>query len=231
MYYLGALDEYARLTIPLGIRMAELPLDPMLSKVLLVASEQHCLDEMLTIAAMVSASHVFQGELDPSQSRFAVEEGDHLTYLNVYAAYEKHAHQPSWFAKNGLHYKNLVQAATVRRQLLRYLRKFQLLANDHEQRGKRSKLSREDKSRQLRRCLTSGYFANAALGKGDGSYRSIRDPTTTLYIHPNSVLFTRAPPSVLYHDVVSTSKHFMQHVTAIDIEWLHEAAPHFYERK
>ena len=211
--------------------MAELPLDPMVAKVLLEAKEQDCLEEMLTIAAMGSVSTVFHGALDPSQSRFAVEEGDHLTFLNIFAMYQSHAQQPSWFNKNGLHHKNLVQAATVRRQLTRYMHKFQQFSQKMEQskQNPKKKIDRALKSKQIRHCLTSGYFANAAIGRGDGSYQSVRHPATVLYIHPNSVLFTRAPPCVIYHDIVSTTKHFMQHVTAIDLEWLHEVAPHYYE--
>jgi ATP-dependent RNA helicase DDX35 len=33
LYSLQALDDYARLSIPLGMQMAECPLDPMLSKI------------------------------------------------------------------------------------------------------------------------------------------------------------------------------------------------------
>lgn len=197
-----------------------------MAKILLEAKTRDCLAELLTIAALVSVPTVFHGNLDPSQSRFAVEEGDHMTFLNVFAAYQAHAHQPSWFSKAGLHHKNLVQAAAVRRQLTRYLRKFDI---DVAENATDKRLDRRAKSRQIRQCLTSGYFANAAIGRGDGSYQSLRDAKTTLYIHPNSVLFTRAPPCVIYHDIVSTSKHFMQHVTAIDIDWLHTVAPHYYE--
>ncbi|OBT56145.1 ATP-dependent RNA helicase DDX35 [Pseudogymnoascus sp. 24MN13] len=51
---LGALDTYAKLTRPLGVRMAELAIEPMLSKALLSASSFNVLSEMLTIAAMTS---------------------------------------------------------------------------------------------------------------------------------------------------------------------------------
>jgi ATP-dependent RNA helicase DDX35 len=54
LYSLGAVDDYAKLTKPLGMRMAELAVDPMMGKVLLAAQSFGCLSEILTIAAMVS---------------------------------------------------------------------------------------------------------------------------------------------------------------------------------
>ena len=37
LYALGALDDHAKLTQPLGVRMAEFPLDPMFAKMLLMS--------------------------------------------------------------------------------------------------------------------------------------------------------------------------------------------------
>ena len=51
--YLGALDDEGELT-ELGNEMAELPLDPQLSKALLSSKEYGCVPEMLTITAMLS---------------------------------------------------------------------------------------------------------------------------------------------------------------------------------
>ena len=54
LYSLKALDDFGRLTIPLGMRLAEFPLDPFLGKILLDSEGFGCSHEMLTIAAMVS---------------------------------------------------------------------------------------------------------------------------------------------------------------------------------
>ena len=56
LYSLGALDDYAKLTKPLGTRMAELALEPMLATCLLNSSLPAfaCQSEMLSIAAMTS---------------------------------------------------------------------------------------------------------------------------------------------------------------------------------
>lgn len=51
--YLAALDNDGNLS-EFGIIMSEFPLDPQLSKSILAACEFDCVDEMLTIAAMVT---------------------------------------------------------------------------------------------------------------------------------------------------------------------------------
>uniref|UniRef100_A0A7M4ES25 Putative pre-mRNA-splicing factor ATP-dependent RNA helicase DHX32 n=1 Tax=Crocodylus porosus TaxID=8502 RepID=A0A7M4ES25_CROPO len=51
--YLAALDNYGNLS-EIGIIMSEFPLDPQLSKSILASYEFNCVDEMLTIAAMVT---------------------------------------------------------------------------------------------------------------------------------------------------------------------------------
>ena len=51
--YLAALDNDGNLTL-LGLSMAEFPLDPQMSKMLIVSQELNCSNEILTIVAMLS---------------------------------------------------------------------------------------------------------------------------------------------------------------------------------
>lgn len=53
--YLAALDNNGNLS-EFGIIMSEFPLDPQLSKSILASCEFECVDEMLTIAAMVTGT-------------------------------------------------------------------------------------------------------------------------------------------------------------------------------
>lgn len=53
--YLAALDNDGNLS-EFGIIMSEFPLEPQLSKSLLASCEFECVDEMLTIAAMVTGT-------------------------------------------------------------------------------------------------------------------------------------------------------------------------------
>ena len=51
--YLNALDDDGEMT-DLGAIMAEFPLDPQLSKMLIASCEHNCSNEILSIAAMLS---------------------------------------------------------------------------------------------------------------------------------------------------------------------------------
>ncbi|RPB05101.1 P-loop containing nucleoside triphosphate hydrolase protein [Choiromyces venosus 120613-1] len=71
LFSLGALDDYARLTKPLGLRMAEMPVDPMTAKILLNSVTFQCTDQILSIAAMTSVQNVFithEGSKKPAES-------------------------------------------------------------------------------------------------------------------------------------------------------------------
>jgi len=83
----------------------------------------------------------------------------------------------------------------------------------------------------VRRCLTVGFFANAARFQATGVYRSVRDGVE-LAVHPSSVLYTETPaPCVLFGGVVQamSKRLLMRDVTAVEPSWLYELAPQYYE--
>ena len=191
LYSLGALDDYAKLTRPLGTRMAELSVEPMMAKVLLGAPKFGCLGEVLSIVAMATlqgtawVSNVEKKIVESTRRKFAAEEGDHLTLLNVYQAFvTKGRKDPKWCKTNCLNFKALSKAVSVRAQLKRYLERLGI--------GVEESLSRDSdagsKSEQIRRCLTTGFFANAARMQPDGSFKTISG-STTLHAHPSSLMF------------------------------------------
>ncbi|KAK9767329.1 hypothetical protein K7432_002950 [Basidiobolus ranarum] len=222
LYSLKAVDDYGRLTIPLGMQLAEIPLDPMMGKILLDSSQFGCGEDMLTIAAMTSVQNIFVGgyEADAERLKFGVEEGDHITLLNVYNAFLKHQKSAKWCHRYHLNYRALTRASSIRHQLLKYLLRFNITPK-----------SCEGDTIKIRKCLVSGYFSQAAKVQPDGlSYRTIRDDVE-LHIHPSSVLFRRSPKVVIFHEVVETTKAYMRDITVVEPAWLTELAPHFYEVK
>ena len=59
LFLLGALTDDCKLSIPIGHQMARLPLDPIYSKALILASQFNCLEEMLITVAMLSVESIF----------------------------------------------------------------------------------------------------------------------------------------------------------------------------
>lgn len=76
--------------------MSELPLSPMFAKALISSAEFECSLEVAAIIAMMQIHDVFiiptgqrRHKAEVSRRSFSVEEGDHLTLLNVFANFLK----------------------------------------------------------------------------------------------------------------------------------------------
>ncbi|KAI7483869.1 ATP dependent RNA helicase [Hortaea werneckii] len=239
LYSLGALDDYAKLTSPLGTRMAELALEPMLAKCLLSSPSFGCQGEMLTIAAMVSLqgnvwfTHDEKKREESARRKFAVEEGDHLTLLNVYQAFVTSGKKDAkWCQQHFLNFKSMIRAVSIRNQLRRYLERFGIDVTESLGSGQGVlRAGGQPPEERIRRCLTSGYFAHAARMQADGSFRTI-DGGTTLHAHPSSLMFNRKADWVIFTEIMETGeKTYIRDVTKIEKGWLTEYAPEYYRVK
>jgi pre-mRNA-splicing factor ATP-dependent RNA helicase DHX15/PRP43 len=93
--YLGAIDDDGNLT-DFGAIIAEFPLDPQLSAMLVASPKYRCSNEIVSIAALLSVPQIFmrpkeaQRQADEAKAAFQHADGDHLTLLNAYAAPTSH---------------------------------------------------------------------------------------------------------------------------------------------
>ena len=108
----------------LGRRMAEFPLEPNLSKMLIMSVHLQCSDEILTIVSMLSVQNVFyrpkekQELADQKKAKFNQAEGDHLTLLAVYNSWKNNKFSSNWCYENFVQMRTLKRAQDVRKQLL-----------------------------------------------------------------------------------------------------------------
>ncbi|EEF29704.1 probable pre-mRNA-splicing factor ATP-dependent RNA helicase DEAH5 [Ricinus communis] len=222
LYGLGALD-YEGLLTKTGRLMAEFPLEPPLSKMLLASIDLGCSDEILTIIAMIQTGNIFyrpkkkQAQADQRRANFLHSEGDHLTLLAVYADWKEKGFSAPWCSENFLQYRSLKRAQDVRKQLLTIMDKYKL---DVVSAGK--------DSTKIRKAIAAGFFFHAARRDPQGGYRTLVSDQT-VYIHPSSALFQIQPVWVIYHEVVMTRKEYMHEITAIQPTWLVELAPRLFK--
>ncbi|PWA73424.1 DNA/RNA helicase, ATP-dependent, DEAH-box type, conserved site-containing protein [Artemisia annua] len=222
LYTLGALDEEGLLT-KLGRKMAEFPLDPPLSKMLLASVDLGCSDEILTIIAMITTGNIFyrprekQAQADQKKAKFFQPEGDHLTLLAVYEAWKAKNFSGPWCFENFVQSRSLRRAQDVRKQLLSIMDKYKL---DIVSAGKNFT--------KIRKAITAGFFFHAARKDPQEGYRTIVE-NQPVYVHPSSALFQRQPDWVIYHELVMTTKEYMREVTVVDPKWLVELAPRFFK--
>ncbi|XP_042486081.1 probable pre-mRNA-splicing factor ATP-dependent RNA helicase DEAH5 [Macadamia integrifolia] len=222
LYSLGALDEEGLLT-KLGRKMAEFPLDPPLSKMLLASVDLGCSDEILTIIAMIQTGNIFyrprekQAQADQKRAKFFQPEGDHLTLLAVYEAWKAKNFSGPWCFENFVQSRSLRRAQDVRKQLLTIMDRYKL---DVVSAGKNFT--------RIRKAITAGFFFHAARKDPQEGYRTLVE-NQPVYIHPSSALFQRQPDWVIYHELVMTTKEYMREITVIDPKWLVELAPRFFK--
>ncbi|KAH9596472.1 ATP-dependent RNA helicase dhx8, variant 2 [Schistosoma haematobium] len=204
-------------------KMAEFPLEPMLSKMLIMSVHLQCSEEVLTVVSMLSVQNVFyrpkeKTELaDQRKAKFHQPEGDHLTLLAVYNAWKNNKFSAPWCYDNFLQARTLKRAQDVRKQLLGIMDRHKL---DVVSCGKKTALAQK--------AILSGFFRNAAKKDPQEGYRTLVDQQV-VYIHPSSALFNRQPDWVVYHELVMTTKEYMREVTTIDPRWLVEFAPNFFK--
>ncbi|KAM8734097.1 pre-mRNA-splicing factor ATP-dependent RNA helicase DHX16 [Acanthopagrus schlegelii] len=224
LYALGALNHLGELT-KLGRRMAELPVDPMLSKMILASEQYKCSNEVLTIAAMLSVNNsIFYRpkdkvvHADNARMNFVVPGGDHLVLLNVYTQWVESGYSTQWCYENFIQFRSMRRARDVRDQLEGLMDRIEVEV-----------VSSNGDNLPIRKAVTAGYFYHTArLSKG--GYKTVKHQQT-VYVHPNSCLFEEQPRWLIYHELVFTTKEFMRQVIEIESGWLLEVAPHYYKSK
>jgi len=223
LWTLGSLDDEGMLT-HMGRKMAEFPMEPNLSKMLLTSVDLRCSEEIMTIVAMLSVQNVFyrpkdkQALSDQKKSKFHQPEGDQCTLLEVYKTWAHNRFSNPWCYENFIQARALRRSQDVRKQLItlmdRY--KFEILScgNDYN---------------RIRKCIAAGYFGNASRRDPQEGYRTLADHNQ-VYIHPASALYQRNPEWLVYHELVLTSKEYLRECTTIEPHWLPELAPNLFQR-
>ncbi|KAI9079448.1 hypothetical protein K1719_038530 [Acacia pycnantha] len=226
LFALSALNKLGELT-KVGRRMAEFPLDPMLSKMIVASDKYKCSEEIISIAAMLSIGNsVFyrpkdkKVHADNARMNFHTGNvGDHIALLKVYNSWKETNYSTQWCHENYIQVRSMKQARDIRDQLAGLLERVEI-----------EMTTNEGDLDALKKSITSGFFPHSARLQKNGSYRTIKHPQT-VHIHPSSGLSQVLPRWVVYHELVLTTKEYMRQVTELKPEWLVEIAPHYYQLK
>ncbi|KAK8118723.1 pre-mrna-splicing factor atp-dependent rna helicase prp22 protein [Apiospora kogelbergensis] len=222
LYALGCLDNEGLLTRQ-GRRMADLPMEPSLAKVLVASVDLGCTDEVLSIIAMLSIPTIFyrpkekQQVADQKKAKFHDPSGDHLTLLNVYNSWKRNGMQNTWCYENFIQARSMLRAQKVRDQIVKIMEshKHRIVSCDRD-------------TAKVRRALCAGFFRNSARKDPQEGYKTLIEGTP-VYLHPSSALFGKQAEWVIYHTLVLTTKEYMQTTTTIESRWLVDAAPTFFK--
>ncbi|KAK4158589.1 hypothetical protein C8A00DRAFT_10780 [Chaetomidium leptoderma] len=222
LYALGALDDEGLLTRQ-GRKMADFPMEPTLSKVLIASVDKGCSDEMVTIVSMLNLLQIFyrpkekQGQADQKKAKFHDPSGDHLTLLNVYNSWKNNGFASAWCFENFIQARSMRRAKDVRDQIVKIM-----------ERHRHPIISCGRETDRIRQSLCSGFFRNTARKDPQEGYKTLTEGTP-VYLHPSSALFGKQAEWVVYHTLVLTTREYMHFTTTIEPKWLVDAAPTFFK--
>merc|ERR1719253_329491 len=164
LWMLGALDNLGDIT-PTGKKMVSFPLDPPLSKMLLISEELGCASEVMAVVSVLSVPSIFfrpkdrVEEADAAREKFFCPESDHLTLLNVYQQWVSNGYNAKWCTEHFVHQKSMKKVREVRGQMEEIMSQQKLQPN-----------SCGTDWDVVRKAICAGYFHQAGKLRGIGEY-------------------------------------------------------------
>ncbi|QKI89366.1 ATP-dependent RNA helicase HrpA [Thiomicrorhabdus xiamenensis] len=241
LFELGALDEKRRLTDE-GRKIAKLPIDPSVAKMVMEAEKNGVLAEVIIIASALSIQDprdINEANMQAARQahkRWEDERSDFLFFLNLWRFYEhqrRHLSQSKLrklCKTNFLSYLRMKEWHELGMQLEQSLKRIGLKIGElhlYEEVKKGNEVIErlsDLHSIAIHRSLMAGLLGNISTRDEDKSYLGARN--TKLFIHPSSVLFKRRPKWMLSAELVETSKLFARTNAEIDVHWVENLARH-----
>ena len=219
----------ARLT-KLGRRLARLPLDIRLARMVLEADQNDCLHEVEVIAAALSIQdprerpQEKEQQADQAHARFRDEESDFLGWMKLwdYIRTERRARTSNQFRRlcrdEYLSYRRVREWQDIHSQL-------RDISNELGLHRNRKKADADT----IHRSLLAGLLSHVGKKNPDGyDYRGARG--ARFFVSPGSTLFKRAPEWVMAAELVETTRLWARSVVGIPPEWIEEAGAHLIKR-
>jgi ATP-dependent helicase HrpA len=226
---LGALDGDGRLT-PIGRRLARLPVDPRLGRMILEADRLGCTREVLVIAAALSIQDPRERPSDRQQAaderhrRFAAKGSDFLAWLNLWQyLHERQAElSSSQFRKlcraEFLNYLRVREWQDLHGQLRAVARDLGITRNR----------APADPDR-VHTALLAGLLSHIGLRQGETrDFLGARGARFAVF--PGSALAAKPPRWVMAAELVETSRLWGRVAAAIQPEWVEPLAAHLVKR-
>jgi len=225
---LGAVDE-ARGVTGLGRRLARLPVDPRLGRMLLAAGELGCLKELLVIAAGLSIRDPRErpadaaAQADERHAAFRHPRSDFMSLLKLWEQWqERRKHdsgsaQRRWCRENFLSFLRLREWQDLHRQLLGLLNEMGLRPNEVA----------ADYA-PVHRAILAGMLSHIGQLEEKGEYRGPRNLRFRLF--PDSTLAGRPPRWVVVAELVETARVWGRMAAAVEPAWIEAAGAHLVRR-
>ncbi|SHF06106.1 ATP-dependent helicase HrpA [Modicisalibacter ilicicola DSM 19980] len=249
LFELGAVDEGNRLTST-GRRLARLPIDPRLARMVLAGAERECLRDVLIVVSALSVQDPRERPADKRQAadqahkRWEDPDSDFVAWLNLWEGFEAARSELSgnqlrrWCREHFINYLRVREWHDTYRQLRQLLRDMDIhlpATPKPLEAGSRNAetegIDRETLKRQhnrLHQALLSGLLSNIGQFIENREYLGARN--RRFMIHPGSGLARKTPKWVMAGELVETSRLFAREVARIQPEWIEPLAGHLSKR-
>ncbi|MCB9845662.1 MAG: ATP-dependent RNA helicase HrpA [Phycisphaeraceae bacterium] len=229
LHELGAVTEEGELTA-LGQRLARLPIDPRIGRMVLASDEAGCMAEVLVIASALSVQDprerpaLKRDEADAAHSVFEDEHSDFLTLINLWRAYHERGRHLSqrklgaWCREHFLSAARMREWHDVHAQLRELSGQMGLHASGDEA-----------DAEAVHRALLSGLISNIGTLAEGSEYAGAHG--TRFHLFPGSVLFESRPRWVMCAELVRTTRLYARTVAPIKPQWVEPYAGHLITRK
>jgi ATP-dependent helicase HrpA len=221
-------DHYKLTAI--GQTMAKFPLDPRVSRMLIEAQKEACVNEIAVIAAALSIQDPRERPYDKTDqasiahAHFHHPESDFLTYLNIWNRYHGSMESlPSqgklrkFCRDHFLSYRRMIEWRDIYHQILDILDG----KNKPAKSKKHIKIEIDQEiADKIHRCILSGYLSNIAQKKEKNFFNAANSRAVMIY--PGSGLFNRAGNWIVAAEISMTSRVFARNVANIKTDWLEE---------
>jgi ATP-dependent helicase HrpA len=234
LHELGAIDSDSetvrRQLTPIGRKLAALPVDTRLARMIIAADAEGCVREVLIIAAALSIPDPRERPAesrpaaDQSHARFADEHSDFISLLNLwnYISEQQVERSGNQFRRmcrdEFLHYLRIREWQDLRGQLRQIAQSLGITEADQP----------ADHAR-VHAALTAGLLSHIGLRTGETrEYQGGRGARFVLA--PGSTLSKRPPRWVVAAELVETSRLFARVAARVEPEVVEKLAPHLVLR-
>ena len=229
---LGALAPGRHLLTGLGRKLAVLPIDPRLARMVVEADRLGCLREVLVVAAALSVQDPrerpaeLKAQSDQMHARFRDESSDFLTLLNLwrYVRQQQRDLSSSAFRRmcraEYLNYLRIREWQELEAQLRQVAKQLGLDV------GQPADTPDED---AIHQSLLSGLLSHIGLRDPDRrDYLGARNARFSIF--PGSGLFKKQPQFVMSAELVETSRLWGRINAAVKPEWAEALGAHLVKR-
>ncbi len=232
---IGALDDEDELT-DAGWKLAKIPVEPRLGRMLLESVRVGCYEEMLVIVSGLSVIDPRerpsdrQQEADTAHKKWDDEESDFTSILHLWKDLMGYSDKKGWqrnqlrkFCKRSyLNFRRVMEWGN----LLRELRQVRIGVGAKNKSGDLGDMQSWASHELLHKALLIGMPRQ--VGKFDKENRAYKGVSAKEFaIFPGSGMFGQKKPEwILAYDMVDTSRLWARRVAKIEPQWLEDIVPH-----